>query len=94
MKSFTCFFYGGRLILILLPEKGFIQNISLLTRATGAANLLPGIKTNPIAYAVKMNTGASGITINSIPFTLPGTRYNNDTGSIEILINSTAPASE
>jgi hypothetical protein len=50
--------------------------------------------TNPIAYAVKMNTGASAITINSTRFTLPGTRYNNDTGSIEIWFNSTVPASE
>ncbi|GAB2823062.1 beta strand repeat-containing protein [Ferruginibacter profundus] len=92
MKSVTCFLLSSLALLLLLPAKGFTQNVTLTTAATAAANLLQGTNTNPIAYAVKMDIGASPVTVTSIQFTLSGTHDNNDINSIGIWFNATTPS--
>jgi len=91
MKSFTHLLCSSLLILLLFPAKGFTQNVTLTTSATAAANVAQGANTNPIAYAVKMDIGASPVTVSSMQFTLSGTHDNNDINSIGIWFNATSP---
>ncbi|MBL0155367.1 MAG: hypothetical protein IPP93_18615 [Chitinophagaceae bacterium] len=67
-----------------------IAGVTLTTTALVAASIMQGTSNNPV-YVVKMDAVITGVTINSIQFTLTGTHDNNDLTTISIYFNDVNP---
>ena len=91
MKTFTCFFFSSLLLTMLLPARGFTQNITLTTSPVAASNIAQG-SINNIVYIVKMDVAVLPVTVNSLQFTLTGTHDNNDLLNGLISFNPTSPS--
>ena len=91
MKPFTRFLFSSLLLTMLLPARGFTQNITLTTSPVAASNIARGSAFN-IVYIVKMDVAVLPVTVNSLQFTLTGTHDNNDLTTVTTWFNPYAPS--
>ena len=90
MRTFTHFFFSSLLLTMLLPTRGFTQNITLTTSPVVASNIAQGSAFNTV-YIVKMDVAVLPVTVNSLQFTLTGTHDNDDLITVTTWFNASAP---
>ena len=78
-------------VLFLLCSSTSLADVTLSSSAVAAGNIAQG-STDNILNIVKMDVTTTGITVNSIQFTLTGTHDNNDLTVLNVYYNPTTPS--